>query len=155
MRQSDIWESQLDTAVSDLASDKDGLGKKLLDFADCAWESFKDHYGLSTVAGVSGIFATPIPKNLVPPYRVIGTPTTNLLSVIGHFVELNIPRISVAGRASTNLLRVAGRVNPYLAVGLSALDAATIANDASECYKNKNDNRPHKDSDSNYGTAND
>jgi hypothetical protein len=130
-----IWEDQLDDAVSTLSNDAGKDGSSFLKFANCAWDSFKNHFGLSAAAGVSGVFAAPVPKKVVPPFRQIGSPTTNLLSVLGHFVEVNIPRVGIAGRATTNLLRVAGRLNPYLAVGLAAVDAAVITRDAIECYE--------------------
>jgi hypothetical protein len=93
----------------------------------------------TAAAGVSGVFAAPIPKSLVPPYRQIASETTNLLSVIGHFVEVNVPRIAVGSRATTNLLRLAGRVNPYLAVGLAAVDVVLITKGAADCYGAKKD----------------
>jgi hypothetical protein len=136
-----IWEDQLDDALAVLTNDAGEEGNQFFEFADCAWDAFKNHFRLSAAAGTSGIFAAPIPKRVVPPYRQIGSPTTNLLSVLGHFAEVNIPRVSIAGRATTNLLRVAGRVNPYLAVGLAVVDAAVIAKDAADCYQQKKDGK--------------
>jgi hypothetical protein len=133
------WEDQADDAISELANNAGEGGNDFLTFADCAWDSFKDHYGLTAAAGVSSVFAIPIPKTVVPPFRQIGSPNTNLLSVLGHFVEVNIPRVGVAGRASTNLLRIAGRLNPYLAVGLAAVDAVAITSGAADCYQKKKD----------------
>jgi RHS repeat-associated protein len=101
----------------------------------CLVVSTLNHYGLTAAAGVSGALAIPILKSLVPPYRMIGTPTTNLLSVLGHFVEINVPRIMIDGLASTNLLRILGRVNPYVAGALLAIDVAMISYDTYQCYQ--------------------
>jgi RHS repeat-associated protein len=57
----------------------------------CLVDSTLNHYGLTAAAGASGALAIPISKSLVPPYRMIGEPTTNLLSVLGHYVEINVP----------------------------------------------------------------
>lgn len=75
------------------------------------------------------------PKTWVPPYRAIGSPTTNLLNVLGRYAEINVPRIAIAGRASTNLLRIAGRVNPYAAVALGVIDVGLISYNTYQCYQ--------------------
>ena len=66
----------------------------------------------------SAALAAPIPKAIVPPYRVIGSKTTNLLSVLGHFAEANVLRVTIGGLGSTDFLRIAGRANSYVAAGL-------------------------------------
>ncbi|HEY0758998.1 MAG TPA: hypothetical protein VGD59_07075 [Acidisarcina sp.] len=71
----------------------------------------------------------------MPPFRMIGEPTTNLLSVLGHYVEINVPRITIDGLASTNLLRIAGRANPYVAGALLAVDVGMISYDTYQCYQ--------------------
>ena len=101
----------------------------------CLVSSTLNHYGLTAAAGISGALAFPIPKDLVAPYRVIGADTTNLLSVLGQYVEVNVPRIMVAGRASTNLFRVLGRANPYVAGALLAADIGMISYDTYRCYQ--------------------
>jgi uncharacterized membrane protein YgcG len=73
---------------------------------------------------------------------VIGTDTTNILSVIGYYAEINVPRIVIAGRASTNLFRIAGRVNPYIAVALTAADIAAIGSSTYSCYQGATSNSP-------------
>jgi hypothetical protein len=79
--------------------------------ASCAGSSALSHYGLGGATAASGALAIPISKAIVPPYRVIGSKTTNLLSVLGHFAEVNVPRIKIGGLGSTNLFRIAGRAN--------------------------------------------
>jgi RHS repeat-associated protein len=101
----------------------------------CLVDSTLNHYGLTAAAGASGALAIPISKSLVPPCRTIGEPTTNLLSVLGHYVEINVPRITIDGLASTNLLRIAGRANPYVAGALFAIDAGMITYDTYQCYQ--------------------
>jgi hypothetical protein len=105
--------------------------------ASCTLSSTADQYGLTAAAGVSGLLSVPLPKWLVPPYRQIGSDTTNLLSVLGHYVEVNVPRITIGGRASTNLFRILGRVNPYVAAGLAAGDAIAIGYGTYHCYQGK------------------
>lgn len=73
-----------------------------------------------------------LPKAIVPPYREIGTRSTNLLNVIGHYVEINVARML----NSTNLFRVAGRANPFLFGALLAVDVAVIGYDTYQCYNN-------------------
>jgi RHS repeat-associated protein len=99
----------------------------------CFVKSFADYYGLTAGAGLSALLAIPISKSVVPPYRQIGARTTNLLSVLGHFVEVNVPRIL----ESSNLFRIAGRANPYVAVGLAAIDIAAIGKATYDCYVSK------------------
>jgi hypothetical protein len=70
----------------------------------------------------------------VPPFRVIGTPTTNLLSVLGQYIEIEVPAVVISGMRSTNLLRIVGRANPYVAIALLAIDAGMIGYDTSQCY---------------------
>jgi len=101
----------------------------------CLVDATLNHYGLTAATGASGLLALPIPKAIVPPYKVIGTPTTNLLSVMGRYVEINVPRIMIAGRTSGNLLRILGRANPYIAGGLLAIDVGMISYDAYGCYQ--------------------
>lgn len=100
----------------------------------CLGSSALNHYGLGGAAAASSALAVPIPKAIVPPYRVIGSKTTNLLSVLGHFAEVNVPRVTIGGLGSTNLLRIAGRANPYVAAGLLAVDAAVVGYDTYQCY---------------------
>jgi RHS repeat-associated protein len=78
----------------------------------CLGSSDLNHYGLSAATAVSGALATPIPKTMVPPYRAIGNPNTNVLSVLGHFAEVNVSKVTIGGRGTKNLLRIAGRANP-------------------------------------------
>lgn len=101
----------------------------------CLASSTLDHYGLTGVTGLSGLLAIPISKSLVPPFRMIGSPTTNLFSVLGHYAEITVPRITIDGLASTNLLRIAGRANPYVAAGLLAVDAGMIGYGTYQCYQ--------------------
>jgi hypothetical protein len=117
-----------------------GSDSSLIDWervGSCVVDSTLNHYGFTAAAVGSGTLAIPIPKSLVPPYRVIGERTTNLLSVLGHYVEINVPRIAIDGLASTNLLRIAGRVNPYVAGALFAIDVGMISYDTFQCYKNQ------------------
>ena len=116
----------------------DGNKAKIL--GDCFWNSFLNYYGLDAAAGVSGTLAVPIPKTWLPPYRSIGESTTNLLSWIGHYVDITIPRVTVGGRVTNNLFRLFGRVNPYLAGALFGIDVAFIANRTYNCYIQ---NTPH------------
>ncbi len=109
-------------------------GIDLSKLGSCLGGSALDYYGLTGAAGVSGLLAIPIPKSIVPPFRSIGTPTTNLLSVLGHYVDISVPAVTIAGRTSTNLFRIAGRLNPYVAAGLFAVDAAVIGYDTYQCY---------------------
>lgn len=102
----------------------------------CLGNSALNHYGLGGATAASGALAIPIPKAIVPPYRVIGSPTTNLLSVLGRYAEITVPRVTIGGLGSTNLLRIAGRANPYVAAGLLAVDAAVIGYDTYQCYNN-------------------
>lgn len=101
----------------------------------CLASSAADHYGLTGATAASGVLALPIPKAWVPPYKVIGTPTTNLLSILGRYVDISIPSITIAGRTSGNLLRVAGRANPYVFAGLLAIDAGVIGYNTYNCYQ--------------------
>jgi RHS repeat-associated protein len=101
----------------------------------CLASSTANHYGLTEATGVSGLLALPIPKAIVPPYKVIGTPTTNILSILGRYVDISIPSITIAGRTSGNLLRVAGRANPYVFAGLLAIDAGVIGYNTYNCYQ--------------------
>jgi hypothetical protein len=101
----------------------------------CLVSSTLDHLGLTGATALSGALATPISKALVPPYRVIGDPNTNLLSILGQYAEVNVPRIWIAGRASTNLFRVAGRANVFLAAALTAADVAVIGRATYSCYQ--------------------
>ena len=96
----------------------------------CLQSSTLNHYGLGAATAASGAAAIPIPKAVVPPYRVIGAKTTNLLSLIGHYVEVNVPRML----NSSNLFRVAGRANPYVFGALLAVDVAVIGYDTYQCY---------------------
>jgi len=109
-------------------------GIDLSKLGSCLGGSALDYYGLTGAAGASGLLAIPIPKSIVPPFRSIGTPTTNLFSVLGHYVDISVPAITIAGRTSTNLFRIAGRLNPYVAAGLFAVDAAVIGYDTYQCY---------------------
>jgi hypothetical protein len=101
----------------------------------CLVDSTLKHYGLDALTAGSGALAIPISKSLVPPFRMIGEPTTNLLSVLGHYVEINVPRITIDGLASTNLLRIAGRANPYVAGALLAIDVGMISYDTYQCHQ--------------------
>ncbi len=101
----------------------------------CLVDSTLNHYGLTALTAGSGALAIPISKSLVPPFRMIGEPTTNLLSVLGHYVEINVPRITIDGLASTNLLRIAGHANPYVAGALLAIDVGMISYDTYQCYQ--------------------
>lgn len=105
--------------------------------ADCVKQAIIDHYGLDALTALSGIAAIPIRKDLVPPYRVIGTDTTNLLSLLGHFLRIDAPRLMVGTRASANALRIIGRANPYLFAALAVIDLTVIGKDATDCYKNQ------------------
>lgn len=101
----------------------------------CLQNSALDHYGLLAATAASGAAATPLPKAIVPPFREIGTRTTNLLSIIGHYVEINVPRML----NSTNLFRIAGRANPYVFGIFLAADVAVISYDTYQCYKSSGD----------------
>jgi len=101
----------------------------------CLASSAANHYGLTAATAASGVLALPISKAWVPPYKVIGTPTTNLLSILGRYVDISIPSITIAGRTSGNLLRVAGRANPYVFAGLLAIDAGVIGYNTYNCYQ--------------------
>ncbi|MEO6091559.1 MAG: RHS repeat-associated core domain-containing protein [Novosphingobium sp.] len=135
---------QLGGGVANAALQNDEIvvtGKKPKPFdwkklGQCAGSSALNHYGLGGATAASGVLAIPISKAIVPPYRVIGSKTTNLLSVLGHFAEVNVSRVEFLGRGSTNLLRIAGRANPYVAAGLLAIDAAVIGYDTYQCYNN-------------------
>ena len=105
-------------------------------FGSCLGNSALNHYGLGGATAASAALAIPIPKAIVPPYRVIGSSTTNLLSVLGRYAEITVPRVTIGGLGSTNLLRIAGRANPYVAAGLLAVDAAVIGYDTYQCYNN-------------------
>jgi hypothetical protein len=94
----------------------------------------RDHYGLGAATAVSGALAMPIPKRAVPPYRVIGSKTTNPLSLLGHFAEVNVPRVKIGTLGSTNLLRIAGALTPNVAAAMLALDAGVIGHDTHACY---------------------
>ena len=113
-------------------NDKPSDWKKV---GSCLVDSTLNHYGLTAAAGASGAVAIPISKALVPPFRMIGTPTTNLSSVSGQHVKINVPRIWIAGRGSSNLLRIAGRANPYVAGALLAVDVGMISYDTYQCYQ--------------------
>ena len=84
--------------------------------------------------------AVPIPKSWLGfPIGFGGASrTTNVLSVLGHYVEIGAPRIM----GSTNLLRIAGRLNPYVLGALTAIDAGVIGKcvydcmNAEECPRN-------------------
>lgn len=101
----------------------------------CLASGAANHYGLTGATPASGVLALPIPKAWVPPYKVIGTPTTNLLSILGRYVDISIPSVTIAGRTSGNLLRVAGRANPYVFAGLLAIDAGVIGYNTYNCYQ--------------------
>ncbi len=103
--------------------------------SSCLASSAANHYGLTAATGISGLLALPIPKAIVPPFKVIGTPTTNILSILGRYVDISIPSITIAGRTSGNLLRVAGRANPYVFAGLLAIDAGVIGYNTYNCYQ--------------------
>lgn len=108
-------------------------------FGDCLAGSALDHYGLGGATAASAALAAPIPKAIVPPYRTIGSKTTNILSVLGHFAEVNVPRVTIGGLGSTNLLRIVRRANPYVAAGLLAVDAAVIGYETYQCYNSGGD----------------
>jgi len=127
-----LRECPLETVTIAPNNDKPIDWKKV---GSCLVDSTLNHYGLTAAAGASGALAIPISKALVPPFRMIGTPTTNLLSVLGHYVEINVPRITIDGLASTNLLRIAGRANPYVAGALLAVDVGMISYDTYQCYQ--------------------
>jgi len=78
--------------------------------------------------------AIPIPKGWVPPYREIGRATTNLRSLLGPLVDVNILRVIARGLGTTNLLRLAGRLNPYLSVALAVSDVTAISIDVYKYY---------------------
>lgn len=123
------------------APQKNGTPDKPIDWhkiGSCLVSSTLNHYGLTAAAGASGLLAIPISKALVPPYRVIGTPTTNLLSVLGHYAEITVPRML----ESTNLLRIAGRANPYVAGALLAIDVGMISYDTYQCYQQATPSAP-------------
>ena len=109
------------------------------EFRGCLGSSALDHYGLGGATAASVASAIPISEAIVPPYRVIGSKTTNLLSVLGHFVEVSVPRVTIGGLSSTNLLCIAGRANPYVAAGLLAVDAAVIGYETYQYYNNGGD----------------
>jgi hypothetical protein len=96
----------------------------------CLQSSTLSHYGLGAATTASGGALIPIPKAIVPPYREIGARTTNLLSLIGHYVEINVPRFL----NTNNLFRMAGRANPYVFAGLLVVDIAVIGYDTYQCY---------------------
>ncbi len=101
----------------------------------CLASSTANHFGLTAATGVSGLLALPIPKAIVPPYKIIGTPTTNILSILGRYVDISVPSITIAGRTSGNLLRIAGLANPYVFAGLLAIDAGVIGYGTYNCYQ--------------------
>jgi hypothetical protein len=87
------------------------------------------------VLGASAILAVPyIPKILVEG-RSIGSSTVTLLSVIGHFWEINLPASMAVGRISTdNALRFAGRAGYPLVAFLAVATTVELAVDVSKCY---------------------
>ena len=104
-------------------------------FGSCLVNSTLDYYGLTALTAGSAALAVPIPKSLIPPFRMIGKPTTNLLSALGHYIEINVRRITIDGLARTNLLRIAGRANPYVAAALLAIDVGLISSATYQCYE--------------------
>jgi hypothetical protein len=122
------------TNVSELIVTPQNTVIDLSKLGSCLGGSALNYYGLTGAAGVSGLLAIPIPKSIVSPFRSIGTPTTNLFSVLGHYVDISVPAVTIAGRTSTNLFRIAGRLNPYVAAGLFAVDASVIGYNTYQCY---------------------
>jgi len=102
---------------------------------DCLLQSVKDTFGLAAATAASGIAAIPLPKDMVPPYRSIGIDKTNIISVIGFYVRITIPKVSVGALATTNLLRVIGRLNPYVFGALLAIETAAITIKTYDCYE--------------------
>jgi hypothetical protein len=96
-----------------------------------------NHFGAGVATVISGILATPIPKEIAPPGRVIGSDTTNILSIIGYYARISIPRIEFAGLGTTNLFRALGRLNPYIFGAHAAYDVAVLTVDTYKCYEGK------------------
>jgi RHS repeat-associated protein len=109
-----------------------GLDEALERALECVGSAVAERYGLTSIAAGISILGAPIPKAWLPPYRVIGTPYTSVLSVIGHYIQVTIPRIS----NTQNLLRLGGRLAGPTGALLMAFDLATISIDAYNCYTN-------------------
>jgi hypothetical protein len=102
---------------------------------DCLGKAFEKRYGPAVAGSVLSIVGMPIPKNWVPPYRSIGAPYTTILSVVGHYIEVNVPRLVWGELATTNLLRFGGRAAGPIGWALLALDVGLITADTWNCYK--------------------
>jgi hypothetical protein len=101
---------------------------------DCLGQSAVDQFVPLSVTAASGILAIPIPKSFVPPFRQVGSNTTNLISVLGHLVDVRVPGFTINGLRSTNLLRIVGRANPYVFAALAVYDVASIGYSTFQCY---------------------
>ena len=115
----------------------DELMDKAAIAGDCLGTAAMDHYGISAAAAITGALGAPIPKTWVPPFRSIGSDSTTILSALGHFLDIEVPRVVVAGLGSTNLLRIAGRLAPAASALLFAYDVAAITIDTWKCYNAK------------------
>ncbi len=129
-----FWYSPKGTGtVSAEAQLKSATAPSMISVAwDCALASVTDHWGISLPVATFPI----IPKKLVPPFRVIGSNTTDLLSEIGHFLPWKMRGLPpVNGLQTTNALRWLGRAVAPVAGGIvTAGEAAKIGQDAHACY---------------------
>lgn len=78
-------------------------GDSLLNLANkCLGEAIASQFGLNVATGIMGVLTTP--KAAVPPFQKApsyASQYTSLLSSLGHYVEINIPKTL----GTTNLLR--------------------------------------------------
>jgi len=83
-----------------------------------------ENFGLTAATAASAAGAAPISKKWLEYPVLPGASThTNPISLLGHKFPFKSP---VRLMGTTNLIRIVGRANPYVAVGLAAYDAYSI-----------------------------
>jgi hypothetical protein len=131
-----VWDLNVrdDGYVSPEQAEETNITYAITTAANCLKDTVIEHYGLDdAVAAALTLAGAPVYKGWVPPFRVIGSPSTTPLSIVGHFLEIEAPRIA----STTNLLRAAGRISGPLGVAMLAYDTASILVRTVNCYNQK------------------
>jgi hypothetical protein len=74
-----------------------------------------------------------MPNEWLPPYRVIGNPNTTILSSVGYYLNVTIPRVA----QTANLFRAGGRLAGPVGAALLGWDMASITIDTFDCYRER------------------
>ncbi|MCC7155576.1 MAG: RHS repeat-associated core domain-containing protein [Bryobacterales bacterium] len=112
----------------------DAIDKGLSTAFDCLVTATRDHFGDTVAHGALTVLGAPMHKGWLPPFRVIGpNPATSILSSVGNFIRIAVPRVA----NTANLLRAVGRISGPVGALLLAYDIATIAMDTWDCYSKR------------------